>query len=115
VTIIVSGATAHLGGLAVEHLLARGIPASDIVAAGRTPKKLASFAESTGVHTAVIDFRRLFPCHDELRLFSQLPGVASAPMADFVAGAVTAVLAKARVQPAVAARVGRRSSARMTT
>jgi NAD(P)H dehydrogenase (quinone) len=55
-TIVVSGATGHLGRLAVEHLLARGVAASDIIAAGRTPEKLASLAESTGVRTAVIDF-----------------------------------------------------------
>jgi NAD(P)H dehydrogenase (quinone) len=55
-TIVVSGATGHLGRLAVEHLLARGVAASDIVAAGRTPEKLAALAEATGVRTAVIDF-----------------------------------------------------------
>jgi NAD(P)H dehydrogenase (quinone) len=55
-TIVVSGATGHLGRLTVEHLLARGVAASDIVAAGRTPEKLAALAEATGVRTAVIDF-----------------------------------------------------------
>lgn len=55
-TIVVSGATGHVGRLAVEHLLARGVPASDIVAAGRTPERLAALTESTGVRTAVIDF-----------------------------------------------------------
>jgi NAD(P)H dehydrogenase (quinone) len=55
-TIVVSGATGHLGRLAVEHLLARGVAASDIVAAGRNPEKLAAVAESTGVRTAVVDF-----------------------------------------------------------
>jgi NAD(P)H dehydrogenase (quinone) len=54
--IVVSGATGHLGRLAVEHLLARGVAASDIIAAGRTPEKLSSLAKSTGVRTAVIDF-----------------------------------------------------------
>jgi NAD(P)H dehydrogenase (quinone) len=55
-TIVVSGATGHLGRLAVEHLLARGVAASDIVAAGRSTEKLAALAEATGVRTAVIDF-----------------------------------------------------------
>jgi len=54
--IIVSGATGHLGRLAVEHLLARGVPAFDIVAAGRNPERLTALTESTGVRTAVIDF-----------------------------------------------------------
>ncbi|MGA1838000.1 SDR family oxidoreductase [Herbiconiux sp. 11R-BC] len=54
-TIVVTGATGHLGRLAVEHLLARGVPASGIVAAGRNPEKLAALAE-LGVGTAVIDF-----------------------------------------------------------
>jgi NAD(P)H dehydrogenase (quinone) len=56
-TIVVSGATGHLGRLAVEHLLARGVSASDIVAAGRSPESLTALTESTGVRTAVIDFR----------------------------------------------------------
>jgi NAD(P)H dehydrogenase (quinone) len=53
---IVSGTTGHLGRLVVEHLLARGVAASDIVGAGRAPEKLAALTESTGVRTAVIDF-----------------------------------------------------------
>jgi len=55
-TIVVSGATGNVGRFAVEHLLARGVAASDIVAAGRAPERLASVAETTGVRTAVIDF-----------------------------------------------------------
>ena len=34
-SIVVTGATGHLGRLAVESLLARGVPAADIVATGR--------------------------------------------------------------------------------
>lgn len=54
--IVVSGATGHLGRLVVEHLLARGVPTSDIVGVGRAPEKLAALTEVTGVRTAVIDF-----------------------------------------------------------
>ncbi len=54
-TIVVTGATGHLGRLAVQSLLARGVPAADIVAAGRSAEKLAPLAES-GVRTARIDF-----------------------------------------------------------
>ncbi|MCS5719139.1 SDR family oxidoreductase [Herbiconiux sp. CPCC 205763] len=56
-TIVVTGATGHLGHFTVDHLLARGIPASDIVAAGRDASKLAELAETLpGVRTAAIDF-----------------------------------------------------------
>jgi NAD(P)H dehydrogenase (quinone) len=43
-TIVVTGATGHLGRLAVEALLARGVPADQIVAAGRDTEKLADLA-----------------------------------------------------------------------
>jgi NAD(P)H dehydrogenase (quinone) len=56
-TIVVTGATGHLGRLTVDHLLARGVPASDIVAAGRTAAKLDELAAAVpGIRTAVIDF-----------------------------------------------------------
>ena len=56
-TIVVTGATGHLGRLTVDHLLARGVPASDIVAAGRNEAKLDELAASApGIRTAVIDF-----------------------------------------------------------
>ena len=54
-TIVVTGATGHLGRLAIDHLLTRGVAATDIVAAGRSTEKLAALA-GTGVRTAVIDF-----------------------------------------------------------
>lgn len=37
----VTGATGHLGRLAVAELLARGVPATDVVALARTPEKAA--------------------------------------------------------------------------
>ncbi|GAA2237380.1 NAD(P)H-binding protein [Herbiconiux moechotypicola] len=55
-TIAVTGATGHLGRLAIDHLLARGVPADGIVAVGRSAEKLAVVAEQTGVRTAVADF-----------------------------------------------------------
>jgi NAD(P)H dehydrogenase (quinone) len=42
--IIVSGAAGHLGQLAVEDLLARGVPASRLILVSRTPGKLARYA-----------------------------------------------------------------------
>ncbi|PPF23083.1 NmrA family NAD(P)-binding protein [Rathayibacter rathayi] len=55
-TLVVTGATGHLGRLVVEHLLARGTAASDIVATGRTAAKLEALAADLGVRTAVADF-----------------------------------------------------------
>lgn len=56
-TIVVTGATGHLGRLTVDHLLARGVAAAEIVAAGRNTAKLAELA-GLGVRTAEIDFGR---------------------------------------------------------
>ena len=44
-TVVVTGATGHFGRLAVEHLLRRGLPAGDVVAAGRRVESLADLAE----------------------------------------------------------------------
>ncbi len=54
-TIVVTGATGHLGRLAIDHLLARKVAAADIVAAGRSTERLADVA-AHGVRTAAIDF-----------------------------------------------------------
>jgi NAD(P)H dehydrogenase (quinone) len=54
-TIVVTGATGQLGSLAIDSLLARGIAASDIVAAGRSVEKLEPLA-GLGVRTVRIDF-----------------------------------------------------------
>lgn len=56
-TIVVTGATGHLGTSIVEHLVARGVAPADIVAGGRSAEKLQALAES-GVRTAVIDYTR---------------------------------------------------------
>jgi NAD(P)H dehydrogenase (quinone) len=42
--IIVSGASGNLGGLTVEELLARGVPASRLILVSRTPDELANYA-----------------------------------------------------------------------
>jgi len=44
-TVAVTGATGHLGRLAVEALLQRGAPASDIVATGRSTDRLSDLAD----------------------------------------------------------------------
>lgn len=54
-TIVVTGATGHLGRLTIESLLAKGVKADDIVAAGRRTEALADRA-ALGVRTARIDF-----------------------------------------------------------
>jgi NAD(P)H dehydrogenase (quinone) len=41
----VTGASGALGGLAVRELLARGVPAPDIIALARTPNKAADLIE----------------------------------------------------------------------
>jgi NAD(P)H dehydrogenase (quinone) len=54
-SIVVTGATGHLGRLVVEALLARGVPAGEIVAAGRSTDRLADLADR-GVQVRRIDF-----------------------------------------------------------
>jgi NAD(P)H dehydrogenase (quinone) len=54
-SVVVTGATGHLGRLAVESLLARGVPAADITATGRTVEPLADLA-ARGVRVAVADY-----------------------------------------------------------
>ena len=54
-TIVVTGATGHLGQLTIKALLDRGVAASDIVAAGRNAGVLQELA-ALGVRTATIDY-----------------------------------------------------------
>jgi NAD(P)H dehydrogenase (quinone) len=54
-SLVVTGATGHLGRLIVEQLLARGVDPQTVVAAGRNPEKLAALT-ALGVRTAVIDY-----------------------------------------------------------
>ena len=54
-TVVVTGATGHLGRLVVESLLERGYPAAGITATGRSTEKLADLAER-GVTVRHADF-----------------------------------------------------------
>lgn len=53
----VTGASGHLGGFAVQQLLARGVPPSDIVAVVRTRGKADDLA-AHGVRVRVADYSR---------------------------------------------------------
>ncbi len=53
-TIVVTGATGHLGRLVIDNLIERGVDPAEIRAAGRNAEKLAEL--SSRVQTAVIDF-----------------------------------------------------------
>lgn len=55
-SIVVTGATGHLGRLVVTSLLERGTAPQQILATGRNAEKLAQLAAQTGVRTAVVDF-----------------------------------------------------------
>lgn len=54
-SIVVTGATGQLGRHVLEALLERGVPAGDIVAAGRSVEKLADFAER-GIRVQSMDY-----------------------------------------------------------
>ncbi|TKV27268.1 SDR family oxidoreductase [Arthrobacter sp. NamB2] len=54
-TIVITGATGHLGRQVVEQLLARGVDPSTIVAGGRNEEALGMLA-SHGVRTARVDY-----------------------------------------------------------
>jgi len=55
VSIVVTGATGQLGRHVLEALLERGVPAGEIVAAGRSVEKLADFA-ARGVQVKAMDY-----------------------------------------------------------
>lgn len=55
-SVVVTAATGHLGRLAVESLLARGVPAAEITATGRSTEGLADLA-ARGVNVAVADYQ----------------------------------------------------------
>jgi NAD(P)H dehydrogenase (quinone) len=55
--IIVSGASGQLGGLTVKHLLARGVPARNLILVSRTPDTLAEYAKQ-GAVTRFGDFAK---------------------------------------------------------
>jgi NAD(P)H dehydrogenase (quinone) len=55
--IVVSGASGNLGGLTVDELLARGVPASRLILVSRTPEELAKYADQ-GASVRFGDFTR---------------------------------------------------------
>lgn len=55
--IIVSGASGQLGRLVVKHLLARGVPAKNLILVSRTPEALQEFAK-LGASTRFGDFSK---------------------------------------------------------
>jgi NAD(P)H dehydrogenase (quinone) len=55
--IIISGASGQLGGLVINDLLARGVPAGDLILVSRTPEKLDEF-KKLGASTRFGDFAR---------------------------------------------------------
>lgn len=54
-SVVVTGATGHLGRLVVESLLERGVPAAEITAVGRSSGKLADLA-ARGVNVVAADY-----------------------------------------------------------
>jgi NAD(P)H dehydrogenase (quinone) len=54
-SIVVTGATGHLGHLVVEKLLERGIAPDEVVATGRALDRIADLADR-GVRTAALDY-----------------------------------------------------------
>jgi len=57
-SILVTGASGHLGRLVVESLLERGVAADTIVAGARTPESIADLA-ARGIHTVALDYTDL--------------------------------------------------------
>jgi hypothetical protein len=55
--IVISGASGQLGGLVVKELLARGVPAGDLILVSRTPDKLDEFRK-LGAATRFGDFAK---------------------------------------------------------
>lgn len=56
-TLLVTGATGHLGRLVIDSLLARGAQPDEIVAGVRDPAKAVDLADR-GIRTAVVDYDR---------------------------------------------------------
>lgn len=74
-SIVVTGATGHLGRLVVESLLERGVPAGEIVATGRSTEKLADLADSGVVvrradYTDPVSLKEAFDGADKVLLVS---------------------------------------------
>jgi NAD(P)H dehydrogenase (quinone) len=83
-TYAVTGASGHLGRLVVQELLARGVPASDVVAVVRTPSKAADLAER-GVQVRKADYSRTQALADALAGVDRLLLVSSSEAGQRVA------------------------------
>lgn len=74
-SIVVTGATGHLGRLVVESLLERGVPAGEIIATGRSTEKLADLADRGVVvrradYTDPVSLKEAFDGADKVLLVS---------------------------------------------
>jgi NAD(P)H dehydrogenase (quinone) len=98
-SIVVTGATGHLGRLVVAELLSRGVPAEEIVAGGRRVEELTGLA-ARGVRIARIDYDDPATVDDALTAGDRLllisgsdPGVRVQQHRDVVAAASRAGVA----------------------
>ena len=98
-TIVVTGATGQLGRLTVEALLARGVPAADVVATGRNADKLRPLAD-LGVRTAVADLA------DRAALDAAFAGADSVLLVSASEPGTRVPLHRNAIEAAVAAGVG---------
>lgn len=78
-SIVVTGASGHLGRLTIAHLLERGVPANEITATARAVDRLKDLAEKgvavrAGDYTDPASLRAAFRGADRLLLVSGHPG-----------------------------------------
>jgi len=99
-TYAVTGASGHLGRLAVQELVARAVPASDVVAVVRTLGKAADLADR-GVQVRAADYSRpetlsaaLAGVERLLLVSSSVPGQRAAHHANVIQAAKTAGTAR---------------------
>lgn len=94
-SIVITGATGHLGRHVVETLLERGVPAQEITATGRSIEKIADLADR-GVQVKMIDYTDPASVDSALKGASKVLLVSGADMGERVAQHRTVVEAAAR-------------------
>ncbi len=94
-SIVITGATGHLGRHVVETLLERGVPAQEITATGRSIEKIADLADR-GVQVKIIDYTDPASVDSALKGASKVLLVSGADMGERVAQHRTVVEAAAR-------------------